>query len=144
MLDGIYISQPKKFLPLAQEAKKITEALKKEQDTAQWARIPPQKLVEGSFIEQLNSLQALKQLAPLHAARDHLPKNIIQILELVGKADNIPFNQLYTLAEDCTDRYYTKVIKTLIQLLKRSFTDQQTVLVNLARALKFLESYGDR
>ena len=80
----------------------------------------------------------------LHAARDHLPKDIIQTLELLGKADNIPFNQLYTLAEDCADRYYTKVIKTLIQLLKRSFADWQTVLVNSARALKFLESYGNR
>ena len=74
--------------------------------------IPPEKLIQDSFIEQLNSLQALEQLAPLHAARDHLPKDIIQILELLGKANNIPFNQLYTLAEDCADRYYTKVIKT--------------------------------
>ena len=92
----------------------------------------------------MNSLPALEQLAPLHAVREHLPKDIIQILELLGKADNIPYNQLYTLAEDCADRYYTKVIKTLIQLLKRSFADQQTVLVNSARALKFLESYGDK
>ena len=76
MLDGIYVNQPKRFLPFAQEAKKIAEALKKEQDAAQWAGIPPEKLVQDSFIEQLNSLQALKQLAPLHAARDHLPKDI--------------------------------------------------------------------
>ena len=120
---------------MAQEAKRIAEALKKEQDAAQWTGIPPEKLVQDSFIEQLNSLQALEQLAPLHAARDHLPKDIIQILELLGKADNIPFNQLYTLAEDCADRYYKKVIETLIQLLKRSFTDQQTVLVNSALSL---------
>ena len=46
-------------------------------------------------MEQLDALQSLDQLAP------HL-----------GKADNIPFNQLYNLAEDCADRYYTKVIKT--------------------------------
>ena len=75
---------------------------------------------------------------------EHLPKDIINILELLGKADNIPFNQLYSLAEDCTDRYYTKVIKTLTQLLKSSFNDRQLVLVNMARALKFLESYGNR
>ena len=86
----------------------------------------------------------MEQLAPLHAAREHLPKDIINILELLGKADNIPFNQLYNLAEDCADRYYTKVIKTLTQLLKSSFTDRQTVLINSARALKFLESYGNR
>ena len=78
----------------------------------QWVRIPPEKLVQESFVEQLNSHQALTQLALLHAAREHLPKDIINILELLGKVDNIPFNQLYNLAEDCVDRYYTKVIKT--------------------------------
>ena len=56
--------------------------------------------------------------------------------------DNIPFNQLYNLAEDCTDRYYTKVIKTLTRLLKNSFYDRELVLVNSARVLKFLESYA--
>ena len=78
------------------------------------------------------------------AAKEHLPKDIINILELLGKADNIPFNQLYNLAEDCVDRYYTKVIKTLTQLLKSSFNDRQLVLVNMARALKFLEWYASR
>ena len=81
---------------------------------------------------------------PLKAAKEHLPKDVINILELLGKADNIPFNQLYCLAEDCTDRYYTKVIKTLTQLLMSSFNDRQLVLVNKARALNFLESYGNR
>ena len=81
---------------------------------------------------------------PLKAAKEHLSKDIINILELLGKADNLPFNQLYSLAEDCADRYYTKVIKTLTQLLKSSFNDRQLVLVNTARALKFLESYGNR
>ena len=42
------------------------------------------------------------------------------------------------------DRYYTKVIKTLTQLLKSSFNDKQVVLVNTVRALKFLESYAAR
>ena len=62
----------------------------------------------------------------------------------MGKADSIPFNQLYNLVEDCTDRYYMKVIKTLTHLLKNSFHDRQLVLVNSARALKFLESYAAR
>ena len=35
-----------------------------------------------------------------------------------------------------------KVIKTLTHLLKNSFHDRQLVLVNSARALKFLESYA--
>ena len=118
--------------------------LKKEQDASQWAGIPHEKLLQESFVEQQNSLQTLEQLVPLKAAKEHLPKDIINILELLGKADNIPFNQLYKLAEDCADRYYTKVIKTLTQLLKSSFNDRQLVLVNTARALKFLESYGNR
>ena len=73
-----------------------------------------------------------------------MPQDIVEILELLGTADNIPFNQLYSLVQDCANHYYTKVIKTLIDLLKHNFTDRQTVLVNTARALKFLESYRDR
>ena len=143
-LDGIHVHQPCWFLPLAKEAKKLTEALKKEQDASQWAGIPHENLPQESFVEQLNSPQTLKQLVPLKAAKEHLPQDIINILELLGKADNIPFNQLYSLAEDCADRYYTKVIKTLTQLLKGSFNDRQIILVNMARALKFLELYGNR
>ena len=137
-LDGIYVTQLKRFLPLAQEAKKLTEEFQKEEIASQWAGLPPEKLLQESFAEQLNALQSLDQLALLTAAKEHLPSDIINIL---GKADNIPFNQLYNLAEDCTDRYYTKVIKTLTCLLKNSFYDSQLVLVNTALALKFLESY---
>ena len=92
-------------------------------------------------MEQLYAFQSLDQLPLLTAAKEHLPTDIINILELLGKADNIPFNQLYNLTEDCADRYYTKVIKTLIHLLKNSFHDRQLVLVNSARMLKFLASY---
>ena len=87
-------------------------------------------------------LQALDQLAPLTAVKEHLPGNIIDILECLGKADTIPFNQLYSLVEDCADRYYTKVIQTLTCLMKNSSHDRQLVLVNTARALKFLETYA--
>ena len=80
----------------------------------------------------------------LTATKNHLPADIINILELLGKADNIPFNQLYNLAEDCADRYYMKVMKTLTCLLKNNFHDRQLVLVNSARVLKFLESYVAR
>ena len=141
-LDSIYVNQPKWFLPLAKEAKKLAEEFRKEQVASQWAGIPHEKLLQESFVKQLNSLQSLDQLAPLKAAKEHLPKDI-NVLELLGKADNIPFNQLYNLAEDCVDRYYTKVTKTLTHLLKSSFHDRQLVLVNTARALKFLESYAD-
>ena len=75
-------------------------------------------------MEQLNALQSLDQLAPLTATKEHLPTDIINILELLGKADNIPFNWLYNVVEDCTDRYYMKDIKNLTCLLKNSFHDR--------------------
>ena len=57
--------------------------------------------------------------------------------------DNIPFNQLYYIAENCADRYYTKVIETFVSILKHQFTDRQLLLVNTACSLKFLEEYTD-
>ena len=74
--------------------------------------------------------------------KEPLPGDIIDILEYLGKVDNIPFNQLYSLVEDCTDRHYTKVIQTLTHLMKNSFHDRQLILVNTARVLKFLKSYA--
>ena len=59
-IDGIHVHQPHQFLPLAKEAKKLAEALKKEQDTSQWAGIPHGNLLQESFVEQLNSLQTLE------------------------------------------------------------------------------------
>ena len=97
----------------------------KEEISSQWAGLPPEKLLQESFVEQLHALQSLDQLAPLTAAKEHLPGDIINILELIGKVDNIPINQLYNLPH----------------LLRNSFHDRQLVLVNTARALKFLESY---
>ena len=139
-LDSLHVTQLKRVLPLAQELKKLAEQIRKEETASQWAGLPPEKLLQDSFLEQLDTLQALDQLAPLTAAKEHLPGDIINILEHLGKVDNIPFNQLYSLAEDCTDRYYTKVIQTLTRLMKNSFHDRQLILVNTARALKFLES----
>ena len=69
--------------------------------------------------------------------------DIIDILEHLGKVDNISFNQLYYIAENCASRYYTKVIETFVSILKRQFTDCQLLLVNTARCLKFLEEYAD-
>ena len=97
-----------------------------------------------SFNDQLNSIQILEQLAPLQLAKDHLPGDIIDILERLGKADHIPHNQLYCIAENCADRYYSKVIETFVALLKWQFADRQLLLVNTARSLKFLEEYTDR
>ena len=89
-------------------------------------------------------LQILEQLAPLQLAKEHLPSDIIDILERLGKVDNIPFNQLYYIAENCADRYYSKVIQTFISIIKRQFADRQTLLINTAHLLKFLEEYTDR
>ena len=97
-----------------------------------------------SFNDQLNSIQILEQLAPLQLTKDHLPGDILDILERLSKANHIPHNQLYYIAENCADRYYSKVIKTFVALLKWQFADRQLLLVNTARSLKFLEEYADR
>ena len=108
-------------MPLTQEAKKLAKELCKEEIASQWAGLPPEKLLQESFLEQLDALQALDQLAPLTAAKEHLLGDIINILACLGKVDNIPFNQLYSLVEDCADRYYTKAIQTLTRLMKTAF-----------------------
>ena len=131
-------------MPLAEEAKHLAEEIHKEKQAEQWAGIPHEKLLNQSFLDQLNSLQILEQLAPLQLAKEHLPSNIIDILERLGKVDNIPFNQLYYIAENCTDRYYSKVIQTFVFIIKRPFTDRQTLLINTAHSLKFLEEYANR
>ena len=91
----------------------------------------------------MNSIQLLEQLAPLQLAKEHLPVDIIDILERLGKVDDMPFNQLYYVAENCADRYYTKVIQTFIAILKHQFADCQLLLVNTACSLKVLEEYAD-
>ena len=131
-LDGIIINQPKQFLPLAEEARCIAKEIRIEKINAQWAGIPHEQLLNQSFTDQLNSIQILEQLAPLQLAKGHLPGDIIDILERLGKADNILFNQLYYIAENCTDCYYSKVIETFISILKCQFADHQLLLVNRA------------
>ena len=97
-----------------------------------------------SFNDQLNSIQILKQLAPLQLAKDHLPGDIIDILKRLSKADHIPHNQFYYMVENCANHYYSKVIETFMALLKWQFADRQLLLINTARSLKFLEEYTDR
>ena len=114
-LDGIYVNQPSRFLPLAQEAKK----LKEEEEASQWLGIPIKKLLNELFTKQLNYIQALQQIAPLHSAREHLPQDIIRILERLGKVDTTPFDKLHYLAQNCMDCYYMKVIQTFVKLIKK-------------------------
>ena len=141
---GIVVNQPKHFLPLAKEAKRITEEIRIEKINEQWAGILQEQLLNQSFNDQLNSIQILEQLAPLQLAKEHLPGDIVDILKRLGKANNIPFNQLYYIVENCANCYYSKVIKTFVALLKCQFLDRQLLLVNTARSLKFLEDYMDR
>ena len=144
ILDGIIVNQPKRFLPLAQEARKITEEIRIKKINEQWAGILWEQLLNQSFNDQLNSIQILEQLAPLQLTKDHLPGDIIDILERLGKADNIPHNQLYYVAKNCVDHYYSKVIETFVLLLKKQFANRQLLLINTTRSLKFLEEYAYR
>ena len=128
-LNGIIVNQPKRFLPLAEEAKQIAKEIRIEKINEQWAGIPHEQLLNQSFNDQLNSIQILEQLVPpLQLAKEYLPGDIIDILERLGKADNIPFNQLYYIAENCADRYYSKVIETFVSILKCQFADHQILL----------------
>ena len=99
-LDGIIVNQPKWFLPLTEEAKRIAEEIRIEKINEQWAGIPHEQLLNQSFNDQLNSIQILEQLAPFQLAKDHLPGDITDILERLAKADIIPFNQLYYIAKN--------------------------------------------
>ena len=101
-----------------------------------------EQLLNSSFTEQLNSIQSPQQIVPLQAVKEHLPKDIITILESLGKVNNTPFNKLYYLAENGADQYYMSVIKTFIEIIKCSVSDSQIVLVNIARALKYLEDFS--
>ena len=80
-LDGIVVNQPKQFLPLAEEAKHITEEIRIEKINEQWAGIPCEQLLNQSFTDQQNSIQILEQLTPLQLAKEHLPGDIVDILE---------------------------------------------------------------
>ena len=142
-LDGIIVNQPKRFLRLTEEAKQIAEEIRIEKINEQCAGIPCKQLLNQSFNDQLNSIQILEQLASLQLAKEHLPGDIIDILERLGKADNIPFNQLYYIVENCADRYYSKVIETFISILKCQFANRQLILVNTTQSLNFLEEYKD-
>ena len=68
-------------MPLAKEAKRLAEEIRIEKLNEQWASILCEQLLNQSFTDQLNSIQILKQLAPLQLAKEHLPADIIDILE---------------------------------------------------------------
>ena len=63
-LDGIVVNQPKRFLPLVEEAKCLAEEIRIKELNEQWAGILCEQLLNQSFTDQLNSIQILEQLAP--------------------------------------------------------------------------------
>ena len=142
-LDSIIVNQPMQFLSLTEEAKCIAKEIRIEKINEQWAGIPHEQILNQSFTDQLNSIQILEQLIPLQLTKEHFPGDIVDILKRLGKVDNIPFNQLYYIAENCADHYYSKVIETFVSILKHQFADHQLLLVNTAQSLKFLEEYVD-
>ena len=96
----------------------MAKKLKEEEEASQWSGIPNEKLLNDSFTEQLNYIQALQQIAPLHSAREHQLQDIIRILERLYKVETTPFDKLYYLAENCADHYYMKVIQTFVKIIK--------------------------
>ena len=58
-LDGIIVNQPKHFLPLTKETKRIAKEIRIEKINEQWAGIPWEQLLNQSFNDQLNSIQIL-------------------------------------------------------------------------------------
>ena len=56
-LDGIMVNQPKRFLPLAEEAKCLAKEIRIEKLNEQWSGIPHEQLLNQSFTDQLNSIQ---------------------------------------------------------------------------------------
>ena len=70
MLDGIIVNQPKRFLPLAEEAKHLAEEIRIKKLNAQWAGIPHEQILNQSFRDQLNSIQILEQLVPLELVKN--------------------------------------------------------------------------
>ena len=69
MLDGTYMNQPSHFLPLVQEAQKLAKKIRQEEEASQWSGIPVEQLPNSSFTEQLNIIQTLQQIVPLHAVK---------------------------------------------------------------------------
>ena len=55
-LDGIIVNQPKRFLPLVEEAKHLAEEIRIKTLNEQWAGIPREQLLNQSFTDQLNSI----------------------------------------------------------------------------------------
>ena len=63
-LDSIVVNEPKRFLPLVEEAKRLAEEIRIKKLNEKWSGIPHEQLLNQSFTDQLNSIQIQEQLAP--------------------------------------------------------------------------------
>ena len=68
-LDGIYVIQPKRFLPLAQEEKKLVEEFQKEEIAFQWAGLPPEKLLQESLHQTAQCSPKPRPISPTHCCK---------------------------------------------------------------------------
>ena len=57
-LDGLYVNQPKHFLPLAEEAKRLAEEIYKEKQAKQWAQEITHSIFPGptKFITNIGTI----------------------------------------------------------------------------------------
>ena len=60
-------------LTISKRSQNISRGTQEGTGCPQWVGISHEKLLQESFVEQLNSLQTLEQLVPLKAAEEHLP-----------------------------------------------------------------------
>ena len=144
-LNSIVVQQPKRFLPLAEEAKTFGRGNPHRKAKRAVGRDTTQKTFKSVFLgstELFTNSRTIGTLGISQAASSRRHHRYTR--KSLGKADNIPFNQLYYIMENCTDRYYSKVIVTFVSIIKRQFADRQTLLVNTAHSLKILEEYSDR
>ena len=120
-LDILYVHQPSQFLPLAQEAMKLAKKLKDKDEPSQWSGIPIKKLLNDSFTEQLNYIQALKYLE-LYGQRQ------LQLFTVLEKYHQVPdgledLKSQFSFLKEATSRN--------VENLQQAITVQQTCTTNL-------------
>ena len=81
-LNGIVVQQPKRFLPLAEEAKCLVEEICIEKLNEQWAGIPHEKLLNQSFWDQLGAEGAV-----VKCLCHHLSAGLAAFFNVVNSGD---------------------------------------------------------
>ena len=83
-LDGIYVNQPKRFLPLAKEAKKLVEEFQKEQIVSQLAGLPPEKLLQ-EYCRTTRCFPKFRSTSPPHCCKRTFTNRHHQYIRTSGK-----------------------------------------------------------